>query len=146
MQARQPENTRDLFARHNLRCTRQREQIYAALAASKSHPTAEELYQDVRRTQPGLSLATVYNTLEAFTRAGICRRMAGGGAGASRYDGDLSDHLHLVTADGGVLDIPEELGAEVLAHLPEHLFEKVSTAMGIQVSRTSIGFFASRSR
>jgi Fur family ferric uptake transcriptional regulator len=137
-----PQSIRDLFARHQLRCTRQREDIYAALAASKSHPTAEELYSDVRRTQADLSLATVYNTLEAFTRSGLCRRMAASGAGASRYDGDLSAHLHLVTADGRVLDIPEELGQEVLSRLPEELLARVSTAMGMQIDRSSISFLA----
>jgi Fe2+ or Zn2+ uptake regulation protein len=140
-----PQSIRELFARHNLRCTRQREDIYAALAASKSHPTAEELYCDVRRGQADLSLATVYNTLEAFTRSGLCRRMAASGAGATRYDGDVTDHLHLVTADGRVLDIPPELGREVLAHLPEELFARVSAAMGMQIDRSSISFFAVRS-
>ncbi|MEC9373006.1 MAG: transcriptional repressor, partial [Planctomycetota bacterium] len=66
---------RTLFARHGLRCTRQRLDVYTALAAAKDHPTAEDLYFRVRAEQPGLSLSTVYNTLETFCRHGLCRRL-----------------------------------------------------------------------
>ena len=66
---------RELFRAHGLRCTRQRERIYEALASSTSHPTAEELHLAVRDADGGLSLATVYNTLEAFTERGLCRRV-----------------------------------------------------------------------
>lgn len=136
------QDVRDVFVRRGLRCTRQRGEIYSALVACGSHPTAEELYQDVRRSSAGLSLATVYNTLEALSRSGLCRRLAAAGSGAARYDGDLSHHLHVVTADGRVLDIPDELGDEVLSHLPEELIGRISTAMGVPVERASISFIA----
>ena len=64
----QAQPLRDLLAQHDIRLTRQREEIYAALAATKAHPTAEELLRAVRSSHPGISLATVYNTLETFTR------------------------------------------------------------------------------
>jgi Fur family peroxide stress response transcriptional regulator len=139
--------TREIFSRHSIRCTRQREEIYGALRATNAHPTAEELFQRVRREQPGMSLATVYNTLHVFTRHGHCRRLsapagAGGGGAACRYDADLSDHLHLVTPDGRVRDLPADLGREVLRHIPRDLVRRVEEAMGTRVQRLNVDFIA----
>ena len=132
---------RALLARHGIRATRQREVIYAALAASHEHPTAEELLRAVRVFQPGLSLATVYNTLETFTRAGLCRKVCMSAAGgACRYDADLSDHLHAVTPDGRVWDIPSDLGEAVLGHIPEELIRQIEERMGVRIERVSVDF------
>ncbi len=139
------QDIRELFSRRGIRCTKQREEIYSALAASKSHPTAEELYGTVRQSQPGLSLATIYNTLEVFTRRGLCRRLPGnpaGPGGPCRFDADLSDHLHVVTSDGKVCDVPTDLGDEVLAHLPRDLMTKIERRMGVTLDRVSIEFIA----
>lgn len=137
---------RATFARHGIRATRQREEIYAALAASHAHPTAEELLRSVRASQPGISLATVYNTLETFTRAGLCRKVCTGAAsGPCRYDADLSDHLHVISADGQVRDIPEDLGAAVLRHIPADLVHAIEKRMGVRVERMSVDFLIASS-
>ena len=49
MQTLETTRIRELFSHHGIRCTRQREDIYAALHASRAHPTADELFQDARR-------------------------------------------------------------------------------------------------
>lgn len=132
---------RATLARHGIRATRQREEIYAALAATHAHPTAEELLRSVRQSQPGISLATVYNTLETFTRAGLCRKLSTAAAGGPcRYDADLSDHLHVVTADGQVRDIPEDLGEAVLRHIPGTLVRQIEERMGVRVERMTVDF------
>jgi Fe2+ or Zn2+ uptake regulation protein len=140
----EPSQIRELFARHGIRCTRQREEIYSSLRAVNTHPTAEELFNGVRRSQPGLSLATIYNTLEVFTRHGLCRRLAAAsGAGSPcRYDADISDHSHLVTPEGEVSDIPEDLGREVLQHIPPGLIRRVEQATGRRIQRLNIDFIA----
>jgi Fur family peroxide stress response transcriptional regulator len=62
------------FAEHcrrsNLSVTRQRVAIFQALAASREHPSAEELHRAVRKRMPQLSLATVYKNLEALREIG----------------------------------------------------------------------------
>ena len=132
---------RTMLARHGIRSTRQREEIYAALAASDAHPTAEELLRSVRVSQPGLSLATVYNTLETFTRAGLCRKVCTAAAGGPcRYDADLSDHLHAITPDGRVRDIPVDLGEAVLGHIPAELVRTIEERMGVRIERMSVDF------
>jgi Fur family transcriptional regulator, peroxide stress response regulator len=136
---------RNLLTRNGLRCTAQREVIYAALAASKAHPTAEELHGVVRPRGDagGMSLATVYNTLDAFTRHGIARRIGptcGGSAAAFRYDADLANHAHVILADGTMQDLPAELSERIMAHIPRDLVAEVERHLGIQIKRVGVEF------
>ncbi|MHC5025066.1 MAG: Fur family transcriptional regulator, partial [Planctomycetota bacterium] len=92
------DSTRELFNKHELRCTTQRVAVFETLRACTSHPTAEELFRLVRPRMDRLSLATVYNTLEALCGAGLARKIATVD-GTSRYDGDTSDHVHVRMRD-----------------------------------------------
>jgi Fur family peroxide stress response transcriptional regulator len=128
---------REVFERHGLRCTRQRERIFDALACTTSHPTAEELFQAVHDGEPGLSLATVYNTLEAFTECGLVRRIPSPG-GACRYDADTSDHVHVTTPDGRVMDLPEDLSAQLIEALPAQVLADLEKRLGVKVGQVNI--------
>ena len=55
---------------HGLSVTHQRLAIFEALAASREHPSAEQLHKAVQRRIPTLSLATVYKNLEALKAIG----------------------------------------------------------------------------
>lgn len=129
-------DTRMLFARHGLRCTRQRVLLYDALAQTERHPTAEELYSIAKCDVPGLSMATVYNTLEAFCSAGLCRKLPS--CGGARYDADLREHLHIATTDGNVRDVPESLGVQLLNSLPRSVLGEVERRTGVKIRRISI--------
>ena len=129
-----PGHIRALFERHGLRCTRQRQVLYEALAAEKCHPTADELFQNVRASEEGLSLATVYNTLEAFTQVGLVRRIpCASGTGPCRFDADTTEHVHLATADGKIVDLPHDLSQKLLAGIPSSARADVETRLGVQV-------------
>jgi Fe2+ or Zn2+ uptake regulation protein len=132
------EQVRDLFRQCDLRCTRQRELVYAALAASKAHPTAEELYHTIQNCDPGLSLATVYNTLEAFIQTGITRRLPGMEGGPCRYDADTTQHVHAVTRDGAVRDVPADLSDRLLAGLSPEVLREIEARMGMSVARLNV--------
>jgi Fur family transcriptional regulator, peroxide stress response regulator len=130
---------RTLFERHNLRCTRQREVLYEALAATKSHPTADELFQSVKAKDESLSLATVYNTLEAFSEVGLVRRIpCSVGSGACRFDADTSDHVHLATPDGRVQDVPFDLSRALLSSIPAAAVADLERRMGVRVSGLNV--------
>jgi Fur family peroxide stress response transcriptional regulator len=62
------------FAEHcrksGLSVTRQRLAIFEALAASREHPSAEDIHRAVRKRVPHLSLATVYKNLESLREIG----------------------------------------------------------------------------
>lgn len=141
-----PTDLRAHLESRGIRWTRQREQVYAALCATASHPTAEELHSTLRADNAELSLATIYNALELFTRRGLCRRISPSPAPEARanngirYDADTSEHAHVVTSDGRVMDLPEELGREVLRRLPADLLDEVHRRTGVRVGRVAIEF------
>src|SRR4051812_34069316 len=76
------------------RFTQQRGAVYAHLAESLCHPTAEEVYLAVRGQLPRISLATVYKALEALVTAGLATKLTSGDNSA-RYDCRAEHHYHL---------------------------------------------------
>lgn len=132
---------REVFRRRGLRSTRQRELIYAVLAATKAHPTAEELHDAARAADPGLSLATVYNTLDTLTETGLIQRLPSAtGSGPARYDADTEPHAHLALDDGRVLDVPEEISDEVIEHLSPIITRRLETEFGVKITGVQLQF------
>lgn len=77
-----------------LRMTHQREIIIDELKRCKSHPTADDLYEKVRKKLPRISLATVYRNLEILSEAGIIRKLEISGR-QKRFDWELDSHDHI---------------------------------------------------
>jgi Fe2+ or Zn2+ uptake regulation protein len=98
------------------RFTEQRATIYRYLASTDVHPTADEVFSAVRRSLPGISLATVYKSLETLVGCGLAVKLSYGDNSA-RYDGRTDPHHHArCVVCGSVADIAGELpGAEVEA-------------------------------
>lgn len=96
-----------------------------------------------------MSLATVYNALQAFCTAGLCRKLATTD-GSSRYDGGTRDHVHVNIAETGeVIDLPEDLSEELLSSVSHELLERVAAATGVTIDRVSLvlcGHAAPRAR
>jgi Fur family ferric uptake transcriptional regulator len=96
------------------RSTRQRRLVLEAVMATDTHPTAEWVYQSVRRALPRISLGTVYRNLQVLVAEGRLKSFTRDGR--ARYDGDLSAHDHFSCDHCGLLvDIPrsdEALPAE----------------------------------
>jgi Fur family iron response transcriptional regulator len=131
---------RRVLERHGLRCTRQRECVYRTLLMAGVHPTAEELHKAVGMCADGpggLSLATVYNTLEVFTKRGLVRRIRCG-SGPCRYDAITRDHVHITLVDGRVLDLPDDLSARLVDSLPPGLLLELEERLGVRVDGVSI--------
>jgi Fe2+ or Zn2+ uptake regulation protein len=132
------EDLQHLFSRYGLRCTRQRRALYEALTATDSHPTADDLFHQVSRLQNDISLATVYNTLEAFCRCGLAQKLPGKG-GSARYDATTHNHLHLRdTQTGQVADAPHNISQRLLAHLPKEVIEQIQRDLGFRVDQVQI--------
>jgi Fur family transcriptional regulator, peroxide stress response regulator len=91
--ARAPQHFDRTLRSSGARPTRQRRALYASLAARNDHPTAEALHREVRRHLPGLSLATVYTSLEVMAQAGLVGRVQGPD-GIARYDARIDAHDH----------------------------------------------------
>ena len=97
-----------------LRVTSQRLVLHAALAEIGRHATADEIMRAAAPRLPGLSLPTVYATLELLAGLGLVRRVEAGGV-AVRWDPDASPHAHFAcTACGGLSDVPGSADAAAL--------------------------------
>jgi Fur family transcriptional regulator, peroxide stress response regulator len=87
------------------RATGQREIVYAYLSTVRHHPTADDVHRAVRRQIPRVSLATIYNALEAFVRSGLASKLTYGD-GAARYDVRTDPHSHArCLGCGRVIDV-----------------------------------------
>ena len=96
------------------RVTPQRLLLYEALEAS-GHVTADQLFATVGPTLPGLSLPTVYATLDLLVELGLARRLDTG-AGAALYDARTEPHQHAVCrACHRVVDLDADLPTDALA-------------------------------
>ncbi|MCF8031640.1 MAG: transcriptional repressor [Desulfarculaceae bacterium] len=96
-----------------LRMTTQRQVIMEELQSVKSHPTAGELCQMVRRRLPRISLGTVYRNLDILSRAGFIQKLDVAGQ-EMRFDGNTMNHYHLRCLEcGRVFDVEMDLLDEV---------------------------------
>jgi Fe2+ or Zn2+ uptake regulation protein len=78
-----------------LRATSQRLVMHRLLRARDRHVTAEELLAEAGESLPGVSLPTVYSTLELFEDLGVVRRV-NDGSGTLRWDTRADEHHHLI--------------------------------------------------
>jgi Fur family iron response transcriptional regulator len=97
----------DMLRKAGLRPTRQRMVLGRLLFGSGDrHVTAEQLHAEVAAFGEHVSLATVYNTLHQFKRAGLVRELAIEGSKAY-FDTNTSNHNHfLLESTGDLMDIP----------------------------------------
>jgi len=81
------------LATRGFRFTRQREQVYAVLLRKRDHPTAEEVFIRVKHEMPDISMATVYNCLDALVECGLARQVTLE-RGATRFCPNMCEHGH----------------------------------------------------
>ncbi|MFP4377768.1 MAG: Fur family transcriptional regulator [Spirochaetales bacterium] len=85
-----------------LRRSRQRDRILELLEHSESHPTALELYDQVKRTFPSASLGNVYRNLNILVEQGLIRRL-GSGSTFDRFEAGHEAHAHWVCTQCGAI-------------------------------------------
>ncbi len=73
--------------------SRQREAILNFLAKRKDHPTADVIYEEVRKEYPNISLGTVYRNLALFQKEKQILTLHTGD-GKDHFDGNPQDHYH----------------------------------------------------
>ncbi len=104
-----------------MRPTRQRLSLGELLFChGDRHITADQLYVEARRAGLAVSLATIYNTLNQFTEAGLLREVAVEGQ-KSYFDTNTSNHYHYYLQDEGkLMDIDsKELSVSGLPKPPD---------------------------
>lgn len=98
-----------LLRRAGLRPTRQRAALARLVAeGGDRHLTAERLHAEARGAGVRVSVATVYNTLHRFVRAGLLRELTAA-RGRTYFDTNAAHHHHFYDAETGELtDIPAD--------------------------------------
>lgn len=93
----------ELLRERGLRATSQRVVMHRLLRERNRHVSAEDLLSEAGKRLPGVSLPTVYATLELFEQLGVVRRVNGGG-GAIRWDTRADAHHHMVCSNCGRIE------------------------------------------
>ena len=111
------------------RYSRQREAILTHLKGRCDHPSADQVYADLRETLPNLSLGTVYRNLNALSGSGDVLRFTVNGK--EHFDGNITPHSHFICLNcGAILDIFDATQNKVKAQMEKELGCFVS---GVQI-------------
>ncbi|MBQ9624806.1 MAG: transcriptional repressor [Clostridia bacterium] len=92
-----------------MKYSKQRELIYNAVAPNRMHPTADDIYDMLKRDNPNLSLATVYRNLNQLADNNDIIKVQIPGQ-KDRFDPNVHDHYHFICSEcGHIYDIDKEL-------------------------------------
>lgn len=109
--------TAQLLREKGLKVTPQRIAVYNMLLGTTEHPDAETIYKALEPSNPTMSLATVYKTLDFFKHLGLVQEL-NVGEGRSRYDATVQCHPHTVCRVCGRVD---DLHLEALTEVAKKL-------------------------
>lgn len=98
--------------------TKQRQVILRVIRESEGHMTANEVFDHARRMLPGMSFATVYNSLRYLKSEGLIGEVRFG-TDATRYDKNLSRHDHASCDNCGKL-------VDLDLHIPKALIKEAA--------------------
>lgn len=116
------------------RRTKQRELILQVLRNTDTHPTAEWIYEQVRREIPHVSLGTIYRNLKVMRERGDVAELSFG-SGFSHFDCNLTNHYHFTCIKcGKIIDMEEP---------PRHksCSEEFSKRTGFDIDYYYVNFF-----
>jgi len=114
------------------RNSKQKETILRILRGTTSHPTADWIYEEVRKEIPGISLGTVYRNLKMLQQEGRVSELDLAGT-VRRFNGHVQNHYHLMCERCGcVVDVGEPVN--------KGLDKRVARKTGFKVSRHILEF------
>jgi Fur family transcriptional regulator, peroxide stress response regulator len=116
---------RERMATNGYRLTPQRRQVYSILLQQRDHPTANEVYFRAKQVMPDISMATVYNCLDALVECGLVRQV-NLDRSATRFCPNMDPHCHFFCEKcGRIFDIDFD---------PQSMRTEVSIPPGFEVS------------
>ena len=111
-----------------------RDRIIECLMSTKTHPTAEWVYEQLKPECTSLSLATVYRNLAQLRDAGVISSLGDVG-GRERFDGDVTPHTHIICVKCGRVTDGENIP------VPGEVTEKVGAETGYTVLGGELRFY-----
>lgn len=129
---RRVNNVREDFKNQGKRMTDQRIAILEILASSTAHPTADGIYEQVKKKIPHISLGTVYRNLGILRDQNLILEL-NLSRGLSRYDYNTSVHYHILCVKCSKLE-------DVKVSALENIEIKTALATGYEVLNHQIQF------
>ncbi|GBG55437.1 FUR family transcriptional regulator [Sporomusaceae bacterium FL31] len=102
------QNVTALLRDKGFKVTPQRLAIYSVLSATKAHPSAEMIFNELQPHYPTMSLATVYKTIEILKEIGLVQ-ILNVGEDSFRYDAVTQNHPHIRCMSCGRVDDLENI-------------------------------------
>jgi Fur family transcriptional regulator, peroxide stress response regulator len=121
---------------YGLRVTPQRKLIIEFLSRTRSHPTAESIFEEIKDCSPALSLNTVYKTLEIFEQRGMVRKF-NIGFNIYHYDANMNPHSHIVCTNCKRVD---DINGN-LSNLGERFIKEVESNSDYEVFYSDLFFY-----
>ncbi|MFN0140466.1 MAG: Fur family transcriptional regulator [Pyrinomonadaceae bacterium] len=104
----------------NLGLTKQRQAVLRVIRESERHLTANEVFEDAKQVLPGISFATVYNSLRYLKTEGLIGEIQFG-LDANRYDRNLTKHDHAIcNGCGKIVDMELDVPTTLVSAAAEH--------------------------
>lgn len=97
------EHVTELLRDNGFKVTPQRLAIYNVLSATKAHPSAEMIFNELQPFYPTMSLATVYKTIEILKEIRLVQAL-NVGEDSFRYDANTANHPHVRCMSCGRVD------------------------------------------
>lgn len=94
---------RELLAKHNIRVSHQRLLILDYLIMHPTHPTADTIYKDLKKVDPVISQATVYNTLNLLVEHKLVKELDFN-MSSKRYEFKKTNHGHFICESCGLIE------------------------------------------
>ncbi|MFX0075827.1 MAG: Fur family transcriptional regulator [Candidatus Hermodarchaeota archaeon] len=116
-----------------LKVTSQRLAIFNFILSRKDHPTAEQIYQKIRKEYPTISLGTVYKNLHLLKELGLIHEL-GFNEGSVRYDPDVNLHVNMVCSNCGKI-------SDYKSERLEKLWNSLISDLGIKPSGQRIDIY-----
>ncbi len=128
--AKSNDRLNERLATSGLRFTTQRRHVYDVLLQKRDHPTAEEVFIRAKTKIADISMATVYNCLDALVKCDLLRQV-NLDRGATRYCPNMQEHCHFYCDDcEKIFDV--HLSGET--HKPETRFPKGFKVLHFDIS------------
>lgn len=100
-----------------MKFSKQREIILNEVMNSHLHPTADNIYTNLKKDNPELSLGTVYRNLSQLTKYGIISKLSITGQ-SDRFDRNINPHAHLICEKcNNIFDVESDSICEFINNL-----------------------------
>lgn len=113
-----------------MKFSKQRELILNTIVENHVHPTADFIYNHLKKDNPNLSLGTVYINLAQLVEHGFIKKVSIPGY-PDRFDGNLSEHHHFICQHCGEI-------CDIDSKILNNINKMISEEQGLQITSSNI--------